>query len=182
MVVTWALLPNWVSGYHSLQGFREPREQSPSRWEGQAKNTVPGGGMPIITALPFCFHPPPLPGLKTSPRIQTRWVQLSLPHRPRAPGTFPSSSLLPVRYSFFLPDPGPKMSGQTSFLENWTTHHLSQRLYLSQISWGWGEGVFLVILLGTRFILLKTTKVSFWPSLAKTERKYRFNLPYSILL
>lgn len=45
-----------------------------------------------------------------------------------------------------------------------------------------GWGVFLVILLKTRLILLKTTKISFWPSLARTKGKYRFNLQYSIVL
>lgn len=129
--VWWSLQlpsPTELVGITAYKDSREPREQGPSRWEGQAKNTVPDGRLPTNTALPLLFHPPPLPGLKTSPRIQTRWSQLTLPHRPRAPGTFSSSSL--------LPDPGPKMSGQTSFLENGTTHHLSQRLQSSQISQG----------------------------------------------
>ena len=113
--------PTELVGITACKDSEEPREQSPSRWEEQAKNMLPGGRMPIITALPFCFHPPLLPGLKTSLRIQTRCTRFLSPHRPRATGSFPASRLLPVHYSFLLPDPGPRMSGHTSFLENGTT-------------------------------------------------------------
>lgn len=84
-MVTWAPLPAELVAITVCKGCWEPLEQSPSRQKRQAKNTVPGGRMPIITAFLFCSYPPPLPGLKASPRTQTRWAQLSLSHRPRVP-------------------------------------------------------------------------------------------------
>ena len=62
-----------------LQGpTREPREHRPSRWKGQAKNTVPGGTMPIITALPLCPHPPHILDWKPAPCGQNRGHILNL--------------------------------------------------------------------------------------------------------
>lgn len=61
----WATLPHWIRGYHCLQGHViEPWEDSPSRQEGEAKNMVPGGRMPICTALPL------LPSSPTSTESQ----------------------------------------------------------------------------------------------------------------
>lgn len=63
-----ATLPHWISGYHCLQGhLGEPWEDSPSRQEGEAKNMVPGGRMPIFTALPL---PPSSPTSPTKSQPQ----------------------------------------------------------------------------------------------------------------
>lgn len=115
-----APLPDCVSGYHCLQGpLREPREHSLAGGRDKPRTQCQVAGCPSPW-LALCSHPPPLPGLKASPRIRNHMgstFTTSWAHSHRHP-LFPKP---PHRMVFISPlrPWSPEMSGHTCFSGKW---------------------------------------------------------------